>query len=990
MKKIGCFSILILVLISQTFAMQFMLRPQEANVQPGAGLKFELAMFNDNQPVPMPMTAIKWQVIPETLGKLTEDGFFMAGREPGVGAVVATLTIDNETITAKAQVTVGQPAQQQIKIVVRPENAAIAPNGQETFTVYAYGPDGVALQTQSVRWLVDPSNLGMIRPDGLFTAGGRIGEGRIIAAIEIKEQLYKGSASILISPPAKSAILGVVQDENGVAVANASISATRIGVPAFTQRSKTDDKGDYKLGKLISGLYVVKAEAPGFLAEYYKNAATLMSAQPIKLGQADTAKAIDFSLPKGGVITGVVATTDNKPLSGAHVYASLQVNAGVKIHGMTDMDGIYKLEGLPSGSYIVFAQKEGFLAEVYKEVKRQSQATPVKVNAPETTNQINFTLDITSAIVGIITDEKDGTPIAGAMVFVQPLLTEQNRKPEFRGSAKTDEQGAYTVQLVPGIYLVRALARGFAEEYFDNAQDPLNAKTVTVTGPEHVQINMALTPLGSLSGLVADEQTGTPVADAKVRLFSERKTEKRYFETMSDKNGLYSFAAVPEDEYVVQAEARGYLTEFWQEADSVQKAVRVPVKNGNAVVDINLTLSIGAALKGMVVQAPDKTPIKEAMITVISTNGRIKQIAKSQADGSWNVGGLPAGKYQIMATAPGYGIQWYDGMADKKLATVVEVEAAIIREAIDFMLSRIVLEGATISGVVTDDSTSLPVQNATVTAMPILRLGKPRRAVTDADGKYEIAGIAAGTYVLTAGAKGYIAEYYDNTPSWKKAKSIRLAATDKITDINIGLAPQQKGGYMIAGKVTAKTGEESAYALVNVTVANLVVAAAICEEDGQYALSELPSDGYQVMASTPGYVDTSLPSNTSVTVGSGKNTYNATITMIEEVVTGINMTSRLPQRFSMEQNYPNPFNPTTEIHFNLAQQANVTLVVYNLIGQVVRTLYDGVYSTGAYKATWDGLDQDGRRMASGLYLYRLHAVSGNQTFDQTKRMIMMK
>lgn len=989
MKKFTCYMILILALVSRIFAVQLMIRPQEAKVEPGAGFKFEIALFNDSEPLPLPSTGLNWQVIPESLGKITDDGYFIAGREPGVGAILATLIVGQETFLAKAQVTVGKPAAEMIQIIIKPEKAIIAPNDKQLFTVYAYGADGVALQTQSIRWLVEPGSLGVIRANGEFTAGSRNGEGKIIAAIEYKDRLYRGSAAVVVSAPAKSAIYGTVLDDAGAILANASISASRVGWPSFSQKTKSDEKGAYLLGRLIPGRYIVSAETAGYLPEYYNNATNLLSAQPVQLAVSDTATAIDFSLSKGGVITGLVASADNTPLAGAHVYASVLLRGSTKFHSVTDNDGLYKLEGLAAGSYIVYAQKEGYLTEIYKEVKNQSEAVPVQVTPPATTDQINFTLDVTSAITGIISNEKDGTPIAGAMVYIQTLLTDQNHRNKLRGSAKTDEQGRYIIQVVPGIYLVHATARGFAEEYYDQVQDPLQATAINVTAAEHVQVDMALTALGTLSGLVTDALTGLPLADAKIRIFNERKHEKRYFETLSGADGKYSFIALPEDDYVVQADADGYLTEYWQEADSLQNALHVAVKNGVDVKDINLTLSIGATLKGHVMAA-DAAPIKEALVTVFAVNGRSKRITKSQADGSWETRGLDPGKYVAMAVAPGYVMQWYNGVAVKQEATVLEVAAAEVKEGIDFALAKIVLEGATISGLVHDDSTGLPLPNVTLTAMPLGRLGKPRRAVSDNEGKFQIAGIGAGTYVLTAALKGYIAEYYDNTTSWRKAKSLRVAATDNLTEMNFGLAPQKRGGYMISGRVKAGNGEASAYALVNIAVDDQVVAATVCEEDGQYALTELPADGYQVTASIPGFADSSVPSNTPVTVGYGKNEYAAQITMVEEATTGVVINTAMPQQFSLEQNYPNPFNPTTEIHFTLAEQAHIRLQVYNLLGQVVRTLYEGVYSAGAYQTGWDGFDNNGQRMASGIYLYRLQAISGDRSFDQTRRMIMMK
>ena len=80
-----------------------------------------------------------------------------------------------------------------------------------------------------------------------------------------------------------------------------------------------------------------------------------------------------------------------------------------------------------------------------------------------------------------------------------------------------------------------------------------------------------------------------------------------------------------------------------------------------------------------------------------------------------------------------------------------------------------------------------------------------------------------------------------------------------------------------------------------------------------------------------------------------------------------------PKSFVLEQNYPNPFNSQTMIRFALPEREEVELAVYNLMGQKVRTLIGGVRKAGTYTVRWDGRDESGRGLASGVYLYRLQA-----------------
>ena len=93
-----------------------------------------------------------------------------------------------------------------------------------------------------------------------------------------------------------------------------------------------------------------------------------------------------------------------------------------------------------------------------------------------------------------------------------------------------------------------------------------------------------------------------------------------------------------------------------------------------------------------------------------------------------------------------------------------------------------------------------------------------------------------------------------------------------------------------------------------------------------------------------------------------------------------------PSRVTLNQNYPNPFNPSTTIIFNLPHSGATSLVVYDVRGRLVRTLIDGVLQEGPQNLEWDGRNNSGQRVASGVYMYRL--TFGN--IVQQKKMILLK
>lgn len=96
--------------------------------------------------------------------------------------------------------------------------------------------------------------------------------------------------------------------------------------------------------------------------------------------------------------------------------------------------------------------------------------------------------------------------------------------------------------------------------------------------------------------------------------------------------------------------------------------------------------------------------------------------------------------------------------------------------------------------------------------------------------------------------------------------------------------------------------------------------------------------------------------------------------------------SEIPRAFLLAQNYPNPFNPSTNIKYSLPQAIDVQLAIFDFTGRCVRTLVQQPQSAGQYDVTWDGRDDQGEPVSSGLYNYQLRA----GTFVQARRMALVR
>jgi uncharacterized membrane protein len=102
----------------------------------------------------------------------------------------------------------------------------------------------------------------------------------------------------------------------------------------------------------------------------------------------------------------------------------------------------------------------------------------------------------------------------------------------------------------------------------------------------------------------------------------------------------------------------------------------------------------------------------------------------------------------------------------------------------------------------------------------------------------------------------------------------------------------------------------------------------------------------------------------------------------------LELTLPVIENFELEQNYPNPFNGTTIIKYSLPvnSQENVKLIIYDLLGQKIKTLVNEKQQAGNYSISWDGTDDLGKLCPSGIYLYKI----STKTFQATKKMILLQ
>ena len=112
--------------------------------------------------------------------------------------------------------------------------------------------------------------------------------------------------------------------------------------------------------------------------------------------------------------------------------------------------------------------------------------------------------------------------------------------------------------------------------------------------------------------------------------------------------------------------------------------------------------------------------------------------------------------------------------------------------------------------------------------------------------------------------------------------------------------------------------------------------------------------------------------------------YGAKITGVDQTQSGV------PGSFALEQNFPNPFNPTTTIRFEIQRGAFTDISVYNILGEKVATLASQMLAPGYYTVQWNGTNNSGNSVASGVYFVRMNAQADNGNFSALRKLLFMK
>ena len=248
---------------------------------------------------------------------------------------------------------------------------------------------------------------------------------------------------------------------------------------------------------------------------------------------------------------------------------------------------------------------------------------------------------------------------------------------------------------------------------------------------------------------------------------------------------------------------------------------------------------------------------------------------------------------------------------------------------------------------------------------PMPRLGSPTRSITVATSSPMLSWIlpapstSALTYDLHVGRSSDLSD---------------ATVIEGITQTHFRLTDLESGQYFWAVRSHSEDGTTSPLSSVGTFVANGLFATGVETED------DADSDAGTGVDVDDDRTDDVRPGDDD-NVNRDQDTSDEQDASVEEPADQV-----LPDEWMLGQNYPNPFNPTTTIEFSMPVTAGVTVRIYNVLGQVVKTLVNGTLPAGTHRVSWDATDATGASVTSGLYIYRMETTS----FQATKTLVLMK
>lgn len=618
-------------------------------------------------------------------------------------------------------------------------------------------------------------------------------------------QINADTSSIAIElSAATSFVEGNVKDYDGNAVPNATVyaytSSYYMNSPQYwyrTVKTKADSLGHYKM-ELFGGSWILYSRVD-WTDQYLST-----QSQSILVPSIGTIL-VDIAMPKSNASISGKVTLNSTGVGGITVSASSNY---ISNYAVSNPDGSYSIPVFNVGTYSasLSLNDAGYVAD-------SSYRYPL----PPDTSGVNFVISrVKGGATGKITNSKTNAPVANALIsFSGPVYY----------STMTDDSGSYRAPLRNGFYNIYVSARG----YLDYSKYSLNIAGQVVTK------NISLSPTAVVSGNVSN-LSGVPIISANVLLCD---TLGYWWQSAyTDNDGNYFINITSPGSYKVEAQAQGYMLQWYNGKEDAAKADVIKVADANETSGVNFSLTRGGIISGRIVNSSGQ-PLANATVVVYDTLYYWVSNVYTDDNGEYQAAGLKTGKYLVYASLSNYIGSWYDGQSSFETATRVPAILNRTTPNINFTLVR----GSTLSGNVAN-KTYGPIGSAYV-ALLDTSLNYMNYAYTDYEGDYSMTGIRAGLYYVMAQASGYGQRWYNNATSVDSATIVPIGSEENVTGIDFNL-PR---GALISGKVMDENGDPLPWADVSaISVDGSESMFTFAQSDGTFLISGLTFPSYFVSA----------------------------------------------------------------------------------------------------------------------------------------------
>jgi protocatechuate 3,4-dioxygenase beta subunit len=750
----------------------------------------------------------------------------------------------------------------------------------------------------------------------------------------------------------------------------------------------SDSVGIYRFEDISPGGYQLGVDALGYLP-FVGNLLIFISPDT-QITDLDI-HLIPDTTGGSGVLTGTVRDSISQlPVYPAFIELTGILSSGDTLRFFADNnpDGTYRLDNLIAGDYTVECSAVGF-----------ETATINHFPITPAGNVLDFYLlplpNGNGTLMGRVLDSAGNSSVNPAFIELANMDSTTGDSLIFRTVNQPD--GRYIIRnIIPGTYSLSCTAIGYHPVH-------INGFIINEGQNAHDFLLTAMPPqgVGAISGTAAFDSSGNPVVGATLEFISNMGFG---YSTQTDSSGNYS-ALIPAGDYIVSVTYIGpaipfIYQEYYDDVHTISEATMVTVvENGTTSgIDFGIPESISQVVNATIsgtVTDNNGMPLDSAMVRILGANfgspvgDSLLFTGVTDAQGNYSIGVhttvFPNASFIASAEEPSYKIEFWQEKPAMLLADPIFIVRDTVITGIDFTLDP----GGTpsnnsISGTVSSDTSSAGMSDAFIVGSNMIT-GEIVFTFSNARGQYTLDGLEQAPYILLFAAGGHVPEFYDNVLAWEDATPV--FASSAIISINAGLAPLNSNptGGNIAGIINDDLGNPISGVFLTIrNSARDVIGYDFSDSQGGYQVAGIVNGDYTVQASKVRY------DSKAEQVQYNSNNVNTMVVnfTLQQTVVGITPgeDDNLPQKIELAQNYPNPFNPTTVISWQLAVGSHVELEIYNLLGQKIRTLLSAKQSPGFYQVAWDGEDDAGRQVASGVYIYRIKA----DKFIRSKKMLLLR